>query len=331
MVRFDWPCGLARVPSDDWTHQPLETLALKYDTLERHGWYRNLDATVEDLDGALREGDVVLDYSGGTGILADRLLHRIGERRVGILIVDSSPKFLRMALEKFRDEERIALRLIRYLKERKRLEETDEVLPTEFVRRGVEAVVSTNAIHLYYDLVDTLRSWARVMRPGAQAFVQSGNIRNPEARPGDWIIDETVHAIHREAVELVRRDARYASYRAVLEDGSRLAAYEAVRNKFFLPVRPLDHYLSALREAGFEIQDVTAKSIQAGVNEWFEFLSVYHEGVLGWVGGSERVEGRPPSEAAVADRLQLLRRALDVLFRGAPTFQACWTYVRGRR
>ena len=53
-------------------------------------------------------GDVLVDYSGGTGILARRLLDRIGERETGIVIVDASPKFLRLALEKLGDDPRVA-------------------------------------------------------------------------------------------------------------------------------------------------------------------------------------------------------------------------------
>src|SRR6185503_4173233 len=71
--RFEWPSGFARVPDQDWTLQPVDTFGLRYDTVENHGWYRNLDPTVEDLARHLDDGDVLIDYSGGTGILLDRL------------------------------------------------------------------------------------------------------------------------------------------------------------------------------------------------------------------------------------------------------------------
>jgi hypothetical protein len=51
--------------------------------------------------------------------------------------------------------------------------------------------------------------------------------------------------------------------------------------------------------------------------------------VLGWVGGSERVEGEPPSDEAVADRLELLRLGVELVF-AAPSFDAVWTYVDAR-
>ena len=321
-----WPPGFRRVPDDDWVHARADTLGRTYDTVQDHGWYRNLDPTVERLAARLSPGDVLLDYSGGTGILAQRLLAELPDPDIGILIVDASPKFLRIALDKLGDDERVAFRLIRYLKDERRIQTVQEVVETPLLERGVDAVSSTNAVHLYYDLEDTLRSWRQVLRPGGRAFVQSGNIGVAELPPGTWIIDETIEAINAAAAELVRTDERYTQYRAGLDDPARRAAYDDLRGKFFLPVRPLQHYLSALEEAGFRIERVEHVSIAADTAEWTQFLSAYHEGVLGWVGGSERIEGEPPTEEAVTDRLRLLRESVDHVFE-AGSFEAVWTYI----
>ena len=325
--RFEWPPGFARVPDQDWTRQPVDTFGLRYDTVENHGWYRNLDPTVEDLARHLEDGDLLIDYSGGTGILLDRLNLRIFDRQVGTLIVDSSPKFLRVALDKFGDEARVAFRLLHWLKEDKRLELLEEVVGRQLLARKADAIASTNAIHLYRDLPETLASWARVLRPGGRVFVQSGNIRNPQARPSEWILDETVWAIHEVATGLVRNDPRYAAYRPRLDDEPRMRAHVAYRDQVFLPVRPLDHYLRGLEEAGFTVEAVTARSIEAQVGHWFEFLSAYHEAVLGWVGTSVKVDGKAPSSEAVTDRLALIRHAMDTLFGGREAFRCCWTYI----
>jgi ubiquinone/menaquinone biosynthesis C-methylase UbiE len=324
---FQWPPGFNRIPDDDWTRAPVETLALKYDTVNRHGWYRNLDPTVEDLAGFLRDGHLLIDYSGGTGILVERLLRRVGGLGIGIVVVDSSPKFLRLALDKFRDDSRVAFRWIRYLKDLKRLEFADEALGEALVRRGADALASTNAIHLYYDLEETLRSWARVLRPAARAFVQSGNIRCPNPAPGEWIIDDTVEAIHRAALEVVARDERYARYRPVLSNSKRMAAYAAYREKVFVPVRPLHDYLAAIRRAGLRVESVQTRPIEARVKEWFDFLAVYHDAVLGWIGGVEKIDGRPASAEAVNDRLSVLRAAMQIVFEGADAFTCGWTYI----
>jgi SAM-dependent methyltransferase len=324
---FPWPAGFERIPDEDWVRAPTEALALKYDTVQDHGWYRNLDRTVEQLAAELGPGDLLLDYSGGTGILAGRLLEEVKERRFGLLIVDSSPKFLRVALEKLAGHERVAFRLIRYLREERRLQLVEEVVGPEILERGVDAVVSTNAVHLYYDLENTLRSWHALLRPGRRAFVQSGNIGVPGLAEDTWIIDETVEAIQAAAVELVSTSDEWSAYRAGLDDTARTAAYDGLRRKFFLPVRPLAYYVAALEAAGFAVEDVEHRSVEAHVDQWYEFLATYHEGVLGWVGGSERVEGAPPSEQAVDDRLRLLRAAMGVVFGGRPSFRAAWTYI----
>jgi hypothetical protein len=324
---FDWG-DFGRIPEEDWVGQPVDAFGLHYDTVENHGWYRNLDLTIEQLAGDLREGQVLIDYSGGTGILLDRLRLRIFDRQVGMLIVDSSPKFLRVALDRFRSDERIAFRRLRYLKEERRLQYVDEVVPEGFT---ADALVSTNAIHLYDDLENTLRAWTRVLVPGANVRINSGNLRNPRAGENEWIIDETVYVIHEVASGIVRTDDRYAGYRPVLQDGERMRAYLEYRDRVFLAPRPLEYYVDALQAAGFEVEEVTERTIEADVEEWYEFLAAYADAVLGWVGGSAKVDGRDASAEAAADRLRLLHDSLTVIFGARPTFNCCWTYITAKR
>jgi len=327
---FPWPDGFSRIPDDSWTGTPVRELALNYDTVEQHGWYRNLDPTVRELSGHLAPGDLLLDYSGGTGILADRLLGALEGRRVGVLIVDSSAKFLRLALEKLGQDGRTAFRRIRYLKEEGRLERVDEVVGDALLERGVDALVSTNAVHLYYDLPETVRSWRRVLRDDGRVFVQSGNIRHPDIPEGEWIIDETVEAIHERAVERVREDDRFARYRDHLADEDHMAAHRKLRRKYFLPVRDLSYYTDVLESEGFEVTRVRRRTIPARVEEWYDFLEVYHEGVLGWVGGAEKITGSAPDPDVVEDRKALIRSAMTGVFEGAEEFRASWTYVTCR-
>jgi SAM-dependent methyltransferase len=326
-----WPAGFARVPDATWTASPIGALARKYDSVEHHGWYQNLEPTLDQLAGLLADGDLVCDFSGGTGILADRLLRRRPELQAGIVIVDSSPKFLRLAVEKLGGDERVAFRLIEFKKDERRLERLDEVLDAPLRARGLDALVSTNAVHLYYDLPETVASWTRVLRPGATVLVQSGNLRNPDAPAGTWIIDETVEALQAHVLDLVREDATWSAYRAAAADPARMARYADLRRKYFLPVRPLDHYLDVFRGAGLVVERVVCRAIDARLVEWFQFLAAYHDGVLGWIGGVEKLEGTAPTEDAVRDRLALMRLALDRLFDRKDSFRAAWTYVTARR
>jgi SAM-dependent methyltransferase len=324
---FSWPEGWERIPDEDWTHEPVDSFGESYDQVEQHSWYDNLNPTVEDLSHLLDDGDVFVDYSGGTGILLDRLKLRMFHARAGCVIVDSSPKFLRVALEKFRDDPDVGLRLLRYLKPEKRLERLDEVLGDELLARKVDAIVSTNAIHLYPDLADTVTSWVRTLRPGGHVLVNSGNIRNPRARRNEWILDETVWVVGDLAEGLVRNDPRYERYRPDLDDRERMAKHATYRDRVFLHPRPLDFYVETLELGGLKVESVREASIEARVDDWYELLCTYNDAVLGWVGGTPKIDGAPPSEEAVADRLELIRHAMDVLFHGRPKFQACWTYI----
>ena len=326
-MTFQWPESFQRVPPDPWVEKPIEALALNYDTVENHGWYSNLDYTVEQIGEYARRGDMLIDYSGGTGILAKRLLDRLGSKDVGIIIVDSSPKFLRLALEKFRNEPRMAFRHIRFLRDEGRLELVDEVLGTEILQRGIDGIISTNAIHLYFNLAETLRAWHSILRPWGRVFIQSGNIKNPEIPDDEWIIDETVEVIHRKAMGIVQANDPFRQYRSALEDAEYMSTHATLRRKYFLPVRPLGYYLDSLRTEGFEVTSVRHRRIPARVSEWYDFLSVYHEGVLGWIGGAEKIVGASASEEVIGDRLRIMRLAIDQVFNDAFEFGASWTYI----
>ena len=238
---FSWPAGFPRIPDEEWVEQPVDAFGLHYDTVENHGWYRNLDLTVEQLAEDMRDGDVLVDYSGGTGILLDRLRLRVFDRQVGMLIVDSSPKFLRVALDRFRGDERVAFRRLHYLKDERRLAArrrgaSDSQFP------GADHLVSTNAIHLYDDLDGHARAAGRACSsPGGRVRINSGNLRNPRAGENEWIIDETVYVVHEVATGLVRTDPRWTRPTATCSTTrSGCDAYLAWRDRVFLAPRPLE-------------------------------------------------------------------------------------------
>ena len=110
-----------------------------------------------------------------------------------------------------------------------------------------------------------------------------------------------------------------------------MRAYLEYRDRVFLAPRPLDHYLAALEAAGFAIDEVTERTIEAEVEEWYRFLAAYADAVLGWVGGSANVDGAPAPDEAAEDRLRLLHDSLGVIFGGRDTFLCCWTYITATR
>lgn len=304
---------------EEWARAPVASLAQKYDRVDAHGWYANLDPTTDDVGDWLADGKLLVDYSGGTGILVDRLLTRVGPSlNIGVVNVDSSPKFLRLSLDKFRDEPRVGHRLLAFVKEEKRLQFLDEAVP-ELVGRA-DAIVSANAVHLYHDLVPTLRGWYRTLRREGRVFVQSGNIHGDD---GGTIIDSTVDALDREARRIAASDERFARYRPALADDR----YHDLRKRFFLPARPVAYYTNALEEAGFSILHQERRPVRARASEWRDFLWVYHEGILGWVGGSAKIDAHEPDARALADRRALFDEALAAALGGRDAFDATWTYL----
>lgn len=324
-----WPPRFERVPAEEpWVTSPIDASAHAYDAVKQHTWYHNLRPTLQALADVANDGDIVIDYSAGTGIFTEEFLRRFPEREIGLMLVDASPKFLRLALEKFRDDDRTAYRRLQYLKNERRLQQLEEVLPESLCARGVDGLCSTNAVHLYGDLAGALASWSRVLRTGGFVLIQSGNIDNPDAENGSWFIDHTVEHLQPCARELVKSDKKYAPFRNGLEDNERTESYDRLRQSYFLPIRPLGFYVDSLRDAGFAVDSVETQSVDALVAEWADFLCAYHEGVLGWAGGCSRVEERDPGDDLIALRKQLLCESMIKLFEDEPSFRACWTHIR---
>jgi hypothetical protein len=51
----------------------------------------------------------------------------------------------------------------------------------------------------------------------------------------------------------------------------------------------------------------------------------------GWIGGTERIDGKPPTAEAIEDRHRLLRKAVAQLFGRRETINASWTYLTCRK
>ena len=70
---FTWPGDFTRIPDQEWTRQPVDQFGLNYNDVGNHGWYKNLEPTIAQVLATLEPGDLLVDYSSGTGILTRRL------------------------------------------------------------------------------------------------------------------------------------------------------------------------------------------------------------------------------------------------------------------
>ena len=105
-----------------------------------------------------------------------------------------------------------------------------------------------------------------------------------------------------------------------------MQAHTKLRLKYFLPVRDIDFYTDAFVKSDLVPVSITMQNIPAQVSEWYEFLSVYHEGALGWIGGASKITGESISQEMVDRRKQLMWKSMQRIFEGKTQFDACWNY-----
>ena len=205
----------------------------------------------------------------------------------------------------------------------------EEVLPESFYERKADGLVSTNAIHLYYQLPETLRSWKEALKPGARVHIQSGNIRNPDADPDVWIIDETVEAIHRTAMEMVRTQPEYGALRPLLDDKEYMNAHDSLRKKYFLPVRPRSFYTETLTAAGLKRWTPHILILMLVSTSGMSFWSCTTKGF--WAGSGAAKITKKPTESGYRTRKDLMWKAMQTLIqRREKLFQTVWTYMNFR-
>ncbi len=290
---FAWPEGFARVPDEQWVEQPVDAFGLQYDTVENHGWYRNLDPTVEQLAGDLRDGEVLVDYSGGTGILLDRLRlrdlrppGRDGDRRQ----LAEVPARRGRALPRRRarrvpaaalPQGRAAARVRRRGARRRR-----SPAPTRSSRRTRSTSTTSST--------STLAAWARVAEAGRHA---SGSTpatcatRAPPRTSGSSTRRSTWCTRWRPgSCAPTRAGPRTATCSTTASGCARTSTGATASSSR----RARSTTTSTRSKApGSTIEDVIERTIEASVEEWYEFLAAYADAVLGWVGGSAKVDGAP--------------------------------------
>lgn len=325
-----WPAGFERVPDEHWVTGPVDELTLKYECAGGNGFNRNWDPTLSQALAVLDETKILVDYSSGTGLFAERLLRNVNFA-TRIINADISPKFLRVSIDKFRDDYRVALRLMKRLDEGKKFQSIDEVLGVTLLGRGIDVLTSTNAIHLYPNLLETVESWHRVLRANGLLLINSGDIANPERTGNDWRLHDAVVHLNEIAQELVRTEPAFERYREAVEDSELMAAYTKWMKEVYPPSKPVDIYLDSLSDVGFRTLHYFEHTIEITVNELSDAIFPYHDVVLGWIGGCQKIEGYPPSRAALRDRLFLIKYSIERLY-GKDSYLRCpWVYITCKR
>jgi len=309
---------IKKINNDEIVSANITNFALEYDAVKYHTWYDNLDYVVDVILNEFNDTNFILDYSCGTGILDERL--KFKGLNAKMMLVDASLKYLRLAYEKFKDDEKYYFRLLDLKKQIK------DSLIEDFSGK-FDGIVCANAVHLYPSIDETFKEWSELIKKGGKLIINSGNILNEKMRtPSSVLIDQTVNDIFNQSFVIVKNNKKYSKYLDKLSDNSYIQKYSELKDKYFLPIRSIDYYTDSLSKNGFVIKEIKTIDIGVNVDEWYDFLKVYDAGILGWIGGVEKITGDIATIQDLQNRLDIMKESLDVIFNNK-NFKANWSYL----
>jgi ubiquinone/menaquinone biosynthesis C-methylase UbiE len=309
---------IKKINNDEIVSANITNFALEYDAVKYHTWYDNLDYVVDVILNEFNDTNFILDYSCGTGILDERL--KFKGLNAKMMLVDASLKYLRLAYEKFKDDEKYYFRLLDLKKQIK------DSLIEDFSGK-FDGIVCANAVHLYPSIDETFKEWSELIKKGGKLIINSGNILNEKMRtPSSVLIDQTVNDIFNQSFVIVKNNKKYSKYLDKLSDNSYIQKYSELKDKYFLPIRSIDYYTDSLSKNGFVIREIKTIDIGVNVGEWYDFLKVYDAGILGWIGGVEKIAGDIATVQDLQNRLDIMKESLDVIFNNK-NFKANWSYL----
>ena len=237
------------------------------------------------------DGDVLVDYSGGTGILLDRLRLRVVRppvRRCDRRQLPEVPARRGREVPQ-RPAGRVPAAALPQGREAA-LSTWTKCSAEDFP--GADVLVSTNAIHLYDRsrghppcvgacvlkpdgrVRDQLRQRPQPARGGQRVDHRRDGVRRPRGRAG------TRTGPTRAGTALPQRARRSRSECARIASSGATASSSRRGRSSTTSTRS--------EQRASWIEDVTERAIEANVHEWYEFLAAYADAVLGWAGGTEK-------------------------------------------
>lgn len=249
----------------------------------------------------ISKDDIVVDFGAGTGTSAILLLKHL-KQGINLWLVDNSQSWLGKAYELLHDFPNVEYFI---------LEKKGNAYATlaETVGSGVvNHVISANTVHLIPDIKEVFAGIALALKKNGTFTFQTGNFLRKTRPEGALMIDDTVNTVHDLAIDIVRTDPRYTGYRKGLD--KRIEAEDSQRKFVFPEPKPVEDYLEALEQAGFEYQTPIYIPVKVRYSDWLDFLRVkrLQAGILPEIGGKE------PSSEEENDRDSLITMAALKLF-----------------
>ena len=251
----------------------------------------------------IHDGDIVVDYGAGTGTSATLLLKQI-KKKYRLWLVDNSPSWLGKAYELLNNPPHVECFLLE--KRGDRYANLSEIIG----ERVVDHVISANTVHLIQNLTETFTGIFNSLKKNGTFVFETGNFLRGDRPDGALMIDDTIRSVHDIALSIVRTDPKFASYLKGLDE--RIKFEEQQRRFVFPDPRPIETYLKAIEQAGFQYKTPLYIPVKVRYSDWLNFLRVkrLQAGILPEIGGKE------PSQEEEIDRDNLITMAALKLFKG---------------
>ena len=277
--------------------------AAYHDAVSNAEYYINiLDELMRIVSPHIKENDIVVDFGAGTGVSGLHLLEHL-KINVQLWLIDNSAAWLGKAYQVFSNNPNVKCFL---------LEKKDKgyaTLVDTIGKKVADHVISANTVHLIPDIEETFKGVAEALKDNGTFAFQSGNIPMRGTPKGALMVDDTVKRVHDIALEIVRKDSRFAGYRKNLDERIKMAASQ---RKFVFPdTRLIEFYLDALKRTGFNYDEPHFKLFKVRYDDWLRFLRVrrLQAGILPEIGGNE------PTPKEETDRDTLITLATNSLFK----------------
>lgn len=260
-----------------------------------------LDELIAIAKPNIHENDIVVDFGCGTGTSSVRILEKL-KINIQLWLVDNSPAWLGKAHEFLSSSKNVAF----FLLEKKG--EKYDLLSETIGKESVDHVLSANTVHLIPNLKETFKGIADALKSKGTFVFNSGNILREGRKKGILMLDSTVYRVHDIAIDIIRNNPEFKKYRENLD--KLIESYTPLRRFIFPDPRPIQDYLSSLKEAGFRHMEPIYKCFRLKYDDWINFLRIkrLQAGILPEVGGKD------PSQEEEEDRDALIIMSAKKLF-----------------
>jgi len=274
-----------------------------HDAVINASWnHECLDYLISIAEPNIHENDIVVDFGAGTGTSSIRILKKL-RTKIRLWLVDNSPAWLGKAYELLSSRPNVSFFILEQKGDR------HATLSETVGKESVDSVICANTVHLIPNLKETFKGIADALKSNGNFVFNTGNVTREGREKGVLMLDSTVYRVHDIAIDIIRKDTKFEKYRENLEKN--VKAYNPLRKFIFPDPRPLQEYLTALKDAGFMCMEPYYKSIRLKYDDWIKFLRIkrLQTGILPEIGGKH------PNPEQEKDRDTLIIMAAQRLFK----------------